>query len=47
MSIIGEEGDRHVRMAHVAMVGSHRVNGVSEMRTDLMRYTIFADFHWM
>ncbi len=47
MSIIGEQGDKHVRMAHLAMVGSHRVNGVSELHTELMRETIFADFAWM
>jgi len=47
MSIIGEQGDRHVRMAHLAMVGSHRVNGVSELHTSLMRETIFADFVWL
>ncbi len=47
MSIIGENGDRHVRMAHLAMVGSHRVNGVSALHTELMRQTIFADFAWM
>ncbi len=47
MSIIGEQGDRHVRMAHLAMVGSHCVNGVSELHTTLMRETIFADFAWL
>ncbi len=47
MSIINEDGVRSVRMAHLAVVGSHRVNGVSELHTDLMRHTVFADFHWM
>ena len=38
------DGHRRLRMAHLAIVGSHRVNGVSQMHTDLMRRTIFADF---
>lgn len=44
MSIIGEEGGKRVRMAHLAIVGSHTVNGVAEIHTQLMRQTIFSDF---
>ena len=44
MSIVDEVADRRVRMAHLACVGSHRINGVSEIHTELMRTTIFADF---
>ncbi|MDM8560257.1 glycogen/starch/alpha-glucan phosphorylase [Candidatus Parabeggiatoa sp. HSG14] len=44
MSIIGEEGDKHIRMAHLAVVGSHKVNGVAELHTHLMKNTIFTDF---
>ncbi len=44
MSIIGEEGGKRIRMAHLAIVGSHKVNGVAEIHTQLMRQTIFADF---
>jgi len=47
MSIIGEEGGRRVRMAHLAIVGSHAVNGVARLHTELMKSTIFADFHRM
>jgi len=47
MSIVDEESGRRLRMAHLATVGSHRVNGVSQIHTDLMRRTIFADFHGM
>ena len=36
---------RHVRMGHLAFVGSHRVNGVSALHTELMRETVFADLH--
>ena len=45
VSIIGEDGERRVRMAHLAMVGSHKVNGVAAIHTELMKQTIFADFH--
>jgi len=34
-----------VRMAHLAIVGSHKVNGVARIHSELMRQTIFADFH--
>ena len=44
MSIIGEEEGKRVRMAHLAIVGSHRVNGVAQVHTELMKQTIFADF---
>src|SRR3954468_5990201 len=45
LSIIDEADGRHVRMGHLAFVGSHRVNGVSALHTDLMRETVFADLH--
>ena len=44
MSIIGEEEGKRVRMAHLAVVGSHKVNGVAQLHTELMKQTIFADF---
>ena len=44
MSIIGEEEGKRVRMAHLAVVGSHKVNGVAQIHTELMKQTIFADF---
>ncbi|MGE3706519.1 MAG: glycogen/starch/alpha-glucan phosphorylase [Vicinamibacterales bacterium] len=47
MSIVGEEGERRIRMAHLAIVGSHRVNGVSAIHTDLLRTSVFADFQAM
>jgi glycogen phosphorylase len=45
LSIIDETHGRHVRMGHLAFVGSHRVNGVSALHTRLMRETVFADLH--
>lgn len=44
MSIIDESSDRRIRMAHLAIVGSHKVNGVAQIHTDLMKQTIFSDF---
>jgi glycogen phosphorylase len=34
-----------IRMGHLAFIGSHRVNGVSALHTDLMKQTVFSDFH--
>jgi starch phosphorylase len=45
LSLIDEHGDRRVRMGTLAFVGSHRVNGVSALHTDLMKKTVFADLH--
>jgi len=44
MSIVGEEGEKHIRMGHLAVVGSHKINGVAKLHTHLMKTTIFADF---
>ena len=44
LSIIDEYGARRIRMAHLAIIGSHTVNGVAELHTELMKRTIFADF---
>jgi starch phosphorylase len=43
VSLIDENGGRRVRMGHLAFVGSHRINGVSEMHSELMKQTVFAD----
>jgi starch phosphorylase len=44
LSLIDEHGEKRVRMAHLAVVGSHKVNGVSALHSDLLVKTIFADF---
>jgi len=44
LSLIEEGPQRRVRMAHLAVVGSHRVNGVAELHSDLLRRHLFADF---
>ncbi|WP_207459584.1 glycogen/starch/alpha-glucan phosphorylase [Azospirillum sp. SYSU D00513] len=45
LSLIDERGERRVRMGNLAFLGSHKVNGVSALHTDLMKQTVFADFH--
>lgn len=44
LSLIDESGERRVRMANLAVVGSHKVNGVSALHSELLVKTIFADF---
>jgi starch phosphorylase len=44
LSLIDEKGERRVRMAHLSIVGSHMVNGVSALHSELLVQTIFADF---
>ncbi|MCP5418993.1 MAG: glycogen/starch/alpha-glucan phosphorylase [Gammaproteobacteria bacterium] len=45
MSLISEDGEKRVRMAHLAVVGSHKVNGVAALHTELLKSRLFADFH--
>lgn len=45
LSIIDEAQDRRIRMAHLAVIGSHKVNGVAALHTDLLKQTLFADFY--
>ncbi len=47
MSIISEGEQPMVQMANLGIVGSHKVNGVSALHTDLIKKTIFHDFHEM
>ena len=44
MSLIDEAGGKRVRMAHLATVGSHAVNGVAELHSALLRQTVLRDF---
>ena len=45
VSLIDEDRGRRVRMGHLAFVGSHRINGVSALHTDLMQQTVFHVLH--
>jgi starch phosphorylase len=44
LSIIDDGGERRIRMAHLAIVGSHRVNGVSALHSELLRKQTFKEF---
>ena len=45
LSLIDEEGAKAVRMAHLATVGSHAVNGVAELHTELLKQTVLKEFY--
>jgi starch phosphorylase len=45
VSLIDEGGSRRVRMGQLAFVGSHSVNGVSALHTELMKKTVFSDLN--
>ena len=45
VSLIEEGHGRRVRMGHLAVVGSHKVNGVSALHSELLKQTVFSDFH--
>jgi starch phosphorylase len=44
LSLIDETGPRYVRMAHLATVGSHKVNGVAALHSQLLKETVLRDF---
>ncbi|MCY7392740.1 MAG: glycogen/starch/alpha-glucan family phosphorylase, partial [Leptolyngbyaceae cyanobacterium CAN_BIN12] len=44
MSLIDESGERYVRMAHLACVGSHAINGVAALHTKLLKQDVLHDF---
>ncbi|MBN2731866.1 MAG: glycogen/starch/alpha-glucan phosphorylase, partial [Balneolaceae bacterium] len=45
MRIVSDEMNPFVRMGNLGAVGSHKINGVSEIHSDLMKQTIFSDFY--
>ncbi|MDG2990579.1 glycogen/starch/alpha-glucan phosphorylase [Candidatus Synechococcus calcipolaris G9] len=45
LSIIDESGARYVRMANLACVGSHAINGVAALHTELLKQTVLKDFY--
>jgi starch phosphorylase len=45
VSLIDEYAGRRVRMGHLAFLGSHKINGVSQLHTDLMKETVFHDLN--
>jgi len=45
MSLIDEFGEKRVRMAHLAIVASHSINGVSALHSDILKTDLFKDFY--
>lgn len=45
LSLIDEHGERYVRMAHLACVGSHSINGVAKLHTELLKEGVLRDFY--
>jgi starch phosphorylase len=45
LSLIDEAGHKYVRMAHLASVGSHAINGVAALHTELLKQTVLSDFY--
>jgi starch phosphorylase len=45
MSLIDEHGERYVRMAHLACVGSEHINGVARLHTELLKSDVLHDFY--
>ncbi len=44
MSLIEEDGEKKLRMSHLAVVGSHSLNGVSALHTQILKENLFKDF---
>jgi glycogen phosphorylase len=47
MSIVEEHWERKIRMAHLAIVGSHSVNGVAALHSEILKHELFRDFYEM
>lgn len=45
LSLIDESGEKYVRMAHLACVGSHAINGVATLHSELLKETVLKDFY--
>jgi starch phosphorylase len=45
LSLINEDGEKFVRMAHLAALGSHAINGVAALHTELLKTNVLSDFY--
>ncbi|MBM4055347.1 MAG: glycogen/starch/alpha-glucan phosphorylase [Planctomycetes bacterium] len=45
MSLIEEGHEKHIRMSHLAIVGSHSINGVAALHTEILKTNVFRDFY--
>ncbi|CAG0915776.1 unnamed protein product [Notodromas monacha] len=47
MSLVEEDGEKRINMAHLAMVGSHAINGVAALHSRILKESLFKDFYEM
>ncbi|XP_077537474.1 glycogen phosphorylase-like [Haemaphysalis longicornis] len=47
MSLVEEGGEKKINMAHLAIVCSHKINGIAQMHTDILKKGLFKDFYEM
>eukprot|EP00118_Oscarella_pearsei_P024881 m.307012 g.307012 ORF g.307012 m.307012 type:complete len:885 (+) comp41816_c0_seq1:78-2732(+) len=47
MSLVEEEGEKRINMAHLSIVGSHAINGVARLHSEIIKERIFKDFYEM
>lgn len=47
MSCVEEHGDKRINMAHLSIIGSHAVNGVAALHSDILKASLFKDFYEM
>jgi starch phosphorylase len=47
MSLVEEDGVKRINMGYLCVVGSHAVNGVAQIHSDLLKTTLFKDFYEM
>ena len=45
LSLVEESNPKKIRMANLCIVGSHKVNGVAELHSELLKQTLFKDFY--
>ncbi|MGL5078903.1 MAG: glycogen/starch/alpha-glucan family phosphorylase, partial [Waterburya sp.] len=45
LSLIDESGEKYVRMANLACLGSHAINGVAQLHTELLKQDVLRDFY--
>lgn len=45
MSLVEEDGEKRINMAHLSIIGSHAVNGVAAIHSDILKKTLFKDFY--
>lgn len=45
MSLIEEEGEKRVNMAHLSIVGSHVINGVARLHSEILKDSVYVEFY--